>query len=80
MRSKYVKNALFKHQRLKHQGQPEAVFEAETIQNGIRYNLERFVAESLHIENAKNDPHIELMNQKGEWGHGGIRRVQFTND
>ena len=29
---------------------------------------------------AKDDPNVQLMNQRGEWGHYGITELQVVKD
>ena len=74
-----LRNALAKHSRLVHPDE-EAVFAAESVESQIRYNLERFISEAIRIEMAKNELGTTLMNQKGEWGHFGISRLQVVRD
>ena len=69
------KNALVKHQESKHSNQTPS-FRAKVLKAGIRFNTDRFVLEALHIRNTNDDHNIELLNQKGEWGHGGIVRLR----
>ena len=52
----------------------------ESVESQIRYNLERFISEAIRIEMAKNEQGTTLMNQKGEWGHFGISRLQVVRD
>ena len=75
MQSGLRKNALVKHQESKHSNQTPS-FRAKVLKAGIRFNTDRFVLEALHIRNANDDQSIELLNQKGEWGHGGIVRLR----
>ena len=51
----------------------------EPIKSGFRYNLDRYVAESLTIERGKLDQDVNLMNSKSEFGNKGLPRIRITN-
>ena len=72
-------NALAKHQLAKHNTE-DPNFKTEILKAGIRFNSDRFVREALHIRDANDDASIELLNQKGEWGHGGIVRLRADKE
>ena len=68
------KSALSKHQLKCHRdGSPK--FQTEVIQGGIQFNLDRFVRESLEIEKLRNDQNVVPLNQRSEWGHKGLPRI-----
>ena len=66
--------------RLKYDNPQGAVFEGEALEGQIRFNLERFVSEALEIQMAKDDPNVQLMNQRGVWGHYGVTQLQVVTD
>ena len=74
VRNKSGKSALSKHQLKCHRdGAPK--FQTEIIQGGIQFNLDRFVRESLEIEKLRNDQDVVPLNQRSEWGHKGLPRI-----
>ena len=79
VRNGVLKNAVAKHDRL-HHNPDGGDYRGEILEGSIKFNLERFVTEAVRIQKAKDDPEITLMNQKGEWGHYGITRVQVINE
>ena len=79
LRLGHLRNALAKHSRVVHPDGNEE-FGAEAVESQIRFNLERFISEAIRIENAKNEQGTTLMNQRGEWGHFGISRLQVVRD
>ena len=54
VRAKSQHNALAKHVRLSHNNE-EAEFVTKCVKGGISFNLNRFILESLEIEEAKID-------------------------
>ena len=68
-------SALSKHQEATHPNtQPE--FQGSIVKGGIRFNVERFILESIKISEANDDSNVNLLNQKGEWGDRGIPRLR----
>ena len=77
------KSALSKHHKDKH---PEVTFndltdvallyEASVTKGNFKFNTQRYICESLKIENINNDPHTVLLNGKSEWGNNKVRRLQ----
>ena len=77
------KSALSKHAKMIH---PQLVlqnvelvselFSASIIKPTVKFNVQRYVAESLVVEKFNNDPNVELMNQKAEWGNNRVRRLR----
>ena len=62
------KNAQSKHHWAEHPDEdPE--FETEIVEQPHRFNLERYIHESIRIEGARLDPSVKLINQRSEWGH-----------
>ena len=78
VRNGVLKNAVAKHDRL-HHNPDGGDYRGEILEGSIKFNLERFVTEAVRIQKAKDDPETTLINQKGEWGHYGITRVQVIN-
>ena len=64
-----------KHQQHVHPDQP-ANFRTDILGGGVRYNLDRFITEALHIENARRDSNSAVMNQRSEWGQAGLPRMR----
>ena len=78
VRAKSQHNALAKHIRLTHNAE-EAEFVTKCVKGGISFNLNRFILESLEIEEARIDPNVNLMNSRSEWGGRGIPRISITH-
>ena len=57
--------------------QPE--FRTKIIKGGFRWNLERNIFEALEIAQQSRNININLLNQKSEWGHQGLVRLQVDN-
>ena len=76
--SRTSKNPLAKHQVLMHTNDTPR-FEMSVISGNIRYNLDRQISEALEIEHFKNDPSIQILNQRSEWGNTGLPRLRVTN-
>ena len=71
---KSTKNAQSKH----HWGErptEDPEFETTIVEYPHRFNLERYISESIQIEGAKLDPSVNLVNQRSEWGHTGVVRL-----
>ena len=58
----------------KHNGTPP-LFSTTVVKAGVRFNVERFCYEGLHIEDLKNDQNVKLLNQRSEWGNTGLVRL-----
>ena len=54
-------------------------FVTQIVSAGIKFNTDRFIRESLEIEKAKNDPNLNCINQKSEWGHSGLVRLTISH-
>ena len=80
VRTGALRNAMAKHQQAAHDNPQGAVFEGEALEGQNCFNLEGFVSEALEIQMAKDDPNVHLMNQRGEWGHYGITRLQIVTE
>ena len=72
-----MSNALAKHQATHHPNH-EAEFSSQVLRGGIQFNLDRFILEAHKIQEAGQNPNIALMNQRSEWGHRGLPRLQIT--
>ena len=70
-----MSNALAKHHREKHPGEPQN-YTAEPIQGGIPFNVERFILEAFKIQEFSQNTNFESLNQRGEWGHRGLTRLR----
>ena len=73
--SRSTKNPMSKHQQNAHPDHP-ASFRTEILAGGIRFNLDRFISEALHIENARRDVSTDILNQRSEWGQAGLPRMR----
>ena len=75
------KNALAKHLARCHPGVPPDItnFSASIIDRQ-KYNLQRYISESLHIEKLTKIPEIQVMNSKGEWGRQKLTRIKFIDN
>ena len=45
-----------------------------------RYNLQRYVSESLYIEKYTLTENIEVMNSKTEWGRQKLTRIAIVDN
>ena len=73
-RSRNTSNALGKHLATCHQDE-EAEFITTCLSGGMQFNLNRFILEALEIEEARNNPEIQVMNSRSEWGGRGLPRL-----
>ena len=71
-------NVLAKHHAVAHPNQAPN-FRTKIVKGGFRWNLERNIFEALEIHKQSNDPNINLLNQKSEWGHQGLVRLRVDN-
>ena len=63
------KNALAKHLARYHPGvTPSNLTFSASIIDRQKYNLQRYISESLQIEKLTKIPEMKVMNSKGEWG------------
>ena len=51
-------------------------FTTKIVKAGLKYNMDRFITESIQIEKAKDNPNWNLLNQKSEWGNSGLVRLR----
>ena len=77
------KSALSKHHVVKHpqiaidsKSDIDKIFSASVIKGGFRFNVNRYVNESIQIDKFNNDPSVQLLNNKSEWGNNRVRRLQ----
>ena len=70
-------NALFKHNEIAHPGEI-VKYKSKPILSGIRFNLDRFILESLKIQQYSQDTNINILNSRAEWGHRGLPRLQIN--
>ena len=68
VRQKQTSNAMYKHHQTGHRGLAPR-FQTKVKHGRSRYNLDRFLAESIDIENARGDTNVNLLNQKSKLGH-----------
>ena len=72
-------NPLAKHHQTAH-SEDTPRFQTKIVHGGVRFNLDRFLTESLEIESARQKPDINLLNQKSEWGHQPLPRLSVMRD
>ena len=77
IRGKSTRNALSLHHVQKHQG-AEPNFTAKVLRGPMSYNHERFIFEAVKIQESNNNPALCTLNQRGEWGHRGLARLQIV--
>jgi len=75
MRTKTQTNAQSKHHWNDHPHQ-QPHFKTTILKGGMRFNVDRQICESLFIEQLGRDDNINLLNQRSEWGHHNIPRLQ----
>ena len=49
------------------------------VRGPMTYNLDRFILEGLLIEQNCQNPEVLVLNQRGEWGGGGLVRLAVTD-
>ena len=71
-------NAMNKHMKLKH---PDTTpdFTAKIIDRQ-RFNLQRYVSESLFIEKNTLNTNVVVLNSKSEWGRQKLTRIRLTDN
>ena len=75
------KNALAKHLARYHPGViPSNLTFSASIIDRQKYNLQRYISESLQIEKLTKIPEMMVMNSKGEWGRQKLTRIKFTDN
>ena len=72
MKNKRVTNALTKHHFNKHR-EVAPNFKVKPLRKGVKFNLDRYITEALLID----DPNVDLLNDRSEWGQRGVPRVRF---
>ena len=72
-------NALYKHSINEHSTE-QPNFVSKPIQSGFKYNLDRFIFESIKIQHGNLDNNINCLNSRAEWGHRGLPRLQINHD
>ena len=56
-------------------------FKTTVLKSGMKYNMDRYITESLRIEKARMDPEIDLINQRSEWNQrSGIPRLRIDDN
>ena len=76
VKNRRVTNALAKHHSNKHR-EVAPNFKAKPLRMGVKFNLDRYITEALLIEEAHQDPNVDLLNNRSEWGQRGVPRVRF---
>ena len=74
IRSASTNNALSKHHLSEHPNQ-DAHFKTTILKGGFRFNLGRFIFESMNIDRLSRNPNVNIINSRSEWGHRGIIRL-----
>ena len=70
-------NAMVKHKMTEHPNS-QVTFHAKPVRGQIKFNVDRYIRESQAIYKASLDPSINLLNQRSEWGHRGVPRLQIA--
>ena len=73
-----MKNAIAKHMYNEHRNMSPNV--TTSILGTQRFNLQRYVAESLLIEKSTKNPENIVMNSKGEWGRQKLTRIALLDN
>ena len=71
-------NALYKHAANEHNG--NAVFRSKPIIGGFKYNVDRFIYESLKIQEGNCNDNLHILNSRSEWGHRGLPRLMLNQN
>ena len=61
-----------------HKNENEVEYVTEIVKGGIKFNLNRFILESLVIEDARSDDQIKVMNSRSQCGGQGLTRITIT--
>ena len=77
VKNKRQHNSLYKHHALNH-ANSQAKFASKSVRKGIRFTMDRYITEALLIEESNQDPNVDLLNNRSEWGQRGVPRVQFN--
>ena len=73
-------NAHTKHMLISHRGEAPD-FKTTVLKSCMKYNIDRYITESLRIEKARMDPEIDLINQRSEWNkRSGIPRLRIDDN
>ena len=73
-----MKNAIAKHMYNEHRNMSPNI--TTSILGTQRFNLQRYVAESLLIEKSTKNPENIVMNSKGEWGRQKLTRIGLLDN
>ena len=79
LQNKRRSNALYKHALNEHPGE-QVHFESNPLVTGIKYNLDRFIYESLKISEYHANQNVNLLNSRAEWGHRGLPRLTINQN
>ena len=71
-------NAMAKHHLAEHRNSAPK-FQSKPVRGPMTYNLDRFILEGLLIEQNCQNPEVFVLNQRGEWGGGGLVRLAVTD-
>ena len=73
-------NAHTRHMQIIHRGEAPD-FKTTVLKSCMKYKLDRYITESLHIEKARMDREIDLINQRSEWNQrSGIPRLRIDEN
>ena len=78
VRNRRLHNSIYKHHAQTHSND-DPRFTTKTLRKGIRFTMDRYITEALLIEENHQDPNVDLLNNRSEWGHRGVPRVRFDN-
>ena len=78
VRNRRLHNSIYKHHAQTHSND-DPRFTTKTLRKGIRFTMDRYITEALLIEENHQDPNVDLLNNRSEWGQRGVPRVRFDN-
>ena len=72
------KNAMYKHMSGKHPG-AEPKFSTMVLDRQ-KFNMQRYISESLYIESSTKEEGTLVMNSKSEWGRQKLTRIKIVDN
>ena len=79
-----VSNAIAKHRSKFHSqldpGQLSLQLQPRLISSNVKFNLNRYIQESVQINKNNLDDQVYVMNQKSEWNNHGVTRLTVVRE
>ena len=79
-----VSNAIAKHRSKFHSqldpGQLSLQLQPKLISSNVKFNLNRYIQESVQINKNNLDDQVYVMNQKSEWNNHGVTRLTVVRE